>query len=54
MVETLNGQSDVIGLWPVAEFVEERLELFGPYEDAMTTRSRTVFHSALSPLSTWD
>ena len=45
--------------WPVrrdqalaclAEFVEERLELFGPYEDAMTTRSRTVFHSALSPL----
>ena len=45
--------------WPIrrdqalaclAEFVEERLELFGPYEDAMTTRSRTVFHSALSPL----
>ena len=45
--------------WPIrrdqalaclAQFVEERLELFGPYEDAMTTRSRTVFHSALSPL----
>ncbi len=32
------------------EFVEERLELFGPYEDALTTRSATVFHSALSPM----
>ncbi len=31
-------------------FVEERLELFGPYEDAMTERSPTIFHSALSPL----
>ncbi len=31
-------------------FIDERLELFGPYEDAMTTRSDTVFHSALSPL----
>ena len=31
------------------EFVENRLEQFGPYEDAMTTRSPTVFHSVLSP-----
>ncbi len=32
------------------DFVAERLEQFGPYEDAMTTRSATVFHSLLSPL----
>lgn len=32
------------------EFVEERLADFGPYEDALTTRSATVFHSLLSPL----
>ena len=31
------------------EFVENRLEQFGPYEDAMTSRSTTVFHSVLSP-----
>ncbi len=31
-------------------FVRERLELFGPYEDAMTTRSSTVFHSAITPV----
>ncbi len=31
-------------------FIEERLELFGPYEDAMSTRSATVFHSAISPV----
>lgn len=31
------------------EFVEQRLDQFGPYEDAMTTRSATVFHSLLSP-----
>jgi deoxyribodipyrimidine photolyase-related protein len=31
------------------EFVAERLEQFGPYEDALTTRSATVFHSLLSP-----
>ncbi len=31
-------------------FVTERLELFGPYEDAMTTRSSTVFHSAITPV----
>ena len=30
-------------------FVAERLAQFGPYEDAMTTRSSTVFHSVLSP-----
>ena len=34
----------------LAEFVEARLESFGPYEDAMTTRSKTVFHSVLSPM----
>ncbi|MDJ0749046.1 MAG: cryptochrome/photolyase family protein [Woeseiaceae bacterium] len=31
------------------DFIKHRLELFGPYEDAMTTRSTTVFHSVLSP-----
>jgi deoxyribodipyrimidine photolyase-related protein len=31
------------------EFVAERLETFGPYEDAVTTRSATVFHSVLTP-----
>jgi len=31
------------------DFVANRLSDFGPYEDAMTTRSRTVFHSVLSP-----
>lgn len=36
-------------LW-LDEFVEQRLELFGPYEDALTTRSATIFHSVLSPL----
>lgn len=32
------------------DFIDQRLADFGPYEDAMTTRSATVFHSALSPL----
>jgi deoxyribodipyrimidine photolyase-related protein len=32
------------------DFIAERLEQFGPYEDAMTTRSASVFHSLLSPL----
>lgn len=32
------------------DFVEYRLNEFGPYEDAMTDRSDFVFHSALSPL----
>jgi deoxyribodipyrimidine photolyase-related protein len=31
------------------EFVAQRLRDFGPYEDAMTSRSSTVFHSLLSP-----
>jgi deoxyribodipyrimidine photolyase-related protein len=35
-------------LW-LDRFVEYRLERFGPYEDAITTRSPTVFHSLLSP-----
>jgi len=30
-------------------FIEYRLAQFGPYEDAMTSRSDTVFHSLLSP-----
>ena len=30
-------------------FIDERLANFGPYEDALTNRSATVFHSALSP-----
>lgn len=32
------------------DFIDRRLECFGPYEDAMSTRSATVFHSVLSPL----
>ena len=44
--------------WPVTrdqarqwldDFIANRLGQFGPYEDAMTTRSATVFHSLLSP-----
>jgi deoxyribodipyrimidine photolyase-related protein len=31
------------------DFIDVRLACFGPYEDAMTTRSATVFHSLLSP-----
>ena len=31
------------------DFVANRLEQFGPYEDALTSRSATVFHSVLSP-----
>ena len=31
-------------------FFEQRFGDFGPYEDAMTTRSATVFHSVLSPM----
>ena len=30
-------------------FIGERLESFGPYEDAISQRSDTVFHSLLSP-----
>ncbi len=32
------------------DFVAQRLEHFGPYEDAISTRSSTVYHSLLSPL----
>ncbi len=32
------------------DFLENRLDQFGPYEDAMTTRSTIVFHSALTPM----
>ena len=32
------------------QFLKERLKLFGDYEDAVTNKSNTVFHSALSPL----
>ncbi|NNC57641.1 MAG: cryptochrome/photolyase family protein, partial [Woeseiaceae bacterium] len=35
-------------LW-LDTFIEQRLEQFGPFEDAMSTRSATVFHSVLSP-----
>jgi deoxyribodipyrimidine photolyase-related protein len=31
------------------DFIAHRLDLFGPYEDAMTTRHRTLYHSVLSP-----
>lgn len=30
-------------------FIQQRLESFGPYEDAMTIRDGTLFHSVLSP-----
>jgi len=30
-------------------FLEERFESFGPYEDALSERSRTLFHSVLTP-----
>ncbi len=45
--------------WPVTregarrwldEFLDERFADFGPYEDAISKRSSTVFHSLLSPL----
>ncbi len=32
------------------DFLKERIKLFGDYEDAVTDKSNTVFHSALSPL----
>ncbi len=32
------------------DFIDERLHEFGPYEDAITQRSSTVFHSLLSPV----
>jgi deoxyribodipyrimidine photolyase-related protein len=32
-----------------ADFLENRLENYGPYEDAMTSRSNILFHSMLSP-----
>jgi deoxyribodipyrimidine photolyase-related protein len=31
------------------EFLHSRLSLFGPYEDAITGRSRALYHSVLSP-----
>ncbi|MFQ3566603.1 MAG: cryptochrome/photolyase family protein [Aggregatilineales bacterium] len=31
------------------DFIERRLALFGPYEDAMTAHDRVLFHSVLSP-----
>ena len=31
------------------DFLEQRFESFGPYEDAISQRSRTLFHSLLSP-----
>lgn len=34
----------------LTSFIAERLDLFGPYEDAMTNRRIRVFHSMLSPL----
>ena len=36
-------------LYWLRNFLDERLAEFGPYEDAISTRSDTVFHSALSP-----
>jgi deoxyribodipyrimidine photolyase-related protein len=45
--------------WPVTrqeslawldDFLDQRLTLFGPYEDAISQRSKTLFHSVLSPV----
>ncbi|NOK58867.1 MAG: cryptochrome/photolyase family protein [Chloroflexi bacterium AL-W] len=33
----------------LTDFIEQRLHDFGPYEDAMSTRHPTLFHSVLSP-----
>ncbi len=33
----------------LGNFIAHRLESFGPYEDAMTERHNTLFHSVLSP-----
>lgn len=38
------GQAEIA----LSDFLEHRLKNFGPYEDAMTTRSATLFHSLLS------
>jgi len=32
------------------EFLENRLDRFGPYEDAISGRERTLFHSVLTPM----
>ena len=32
------------------DFLKDRIKLFGDYEDAVTDKSNTVFHSALSPV----
>jgi len=46
-------------LWPVTraearawldDFLEHRLGTFGPYQDAISQRHRTVFHATLSPM----
>ena len=31
------------------DFLANRLPAFGPYEDAMSSRHRTLYHSAVSP-----
>ena len=41
-------QKDVTALWKWA--LRECLPEFGPYEDAMSTRSSNLFHTRLSPL----
>ncbi|MGB1253603.1 MAG: cryptochrome/photolyase family protein [Candidatus Promineifilaceae bacterium] len=36
-------------LQALANFIEQRADAFGPYEDALTTRSHSLYHSLLSP-----
>jgi deoxyribodipyrimidine photolyase-related protein len=36
-------------LYAMSLFFEERFELFGDYEDAISTRVRVIFHSVLTP-----
>lgn len=37
-------------LYWLNDFLEQRFDCFGPYEDAISSRSDTVFHSVLSPV----
>jgi deoxyribodipyrimidine photolyase-related protein len=40
-------RDDALG-W-LDDFLDQRLAAFGPYQDALTQRSQTVFHSVLTP-----
>lgn len=64
VLSTVAERSDLFGdlrpfTWPVThvdaetffeDFLDQRLDCFGPYEDAIVERSRTLCHSLISPL----